>query len=536
MWKTVRVLGATFLVVTAIGALMDEKGIGSRLTGQQSSVQQAEDVSVRFTDVLGVDEAKNELEEIVEYLRNPTKFTRLGGNLPKGLLLMGPPGTGKTLLAKAIAGEAQVPFFYASGSQFEEVYVGVGARRVRDLFEAAKKKSPCIVFIDEIDAIGGSRSLKDQSAMKMTLNELLVQMDGFAENNGIIVIGATNFKKSLDQALIRPGRFDKHVNVPLPDVQGRKQILELYGKKTVMGDDVDLNVLARGTPGMSGAELFNLVNQAAIKASMDGLEGITHQALEWAKDKILMGAERQSAIVTAETAKCTAYHEGGHALVGIMTPGSDPIHKATIMPRGRSLGMVMQLPEGDQNSMSKKQMLARLDVCMGGRIAEGLIFGDENITSGASSDIQQASRLARAMVTKYGFSDEIGVVFHDGELGENAAEETRQRIDKEVKRLCDESYQRATDLLKKYHREHERLSEALLEFETLTGKEIDDLVHKNIRPKRAVENKRGGAKGDTSILSGGGKIFAQDVDVPPPTTPVRRTTNVQVPAVEPDAA
>jgi len=380
MWKTFRLLGATFIVVTAVGALMDEKGLGGKLSGGGSSVQQAEDVSVRFGDVLGVDEAKGELEEIVQYLREPEKFTRLGGKLPKGLLLMGPPGTGKTLLAKAIAGEAEVPFFYASGSQFEEVYVGVGARRVRDLFETAKKKAPCIIFIDEIDAIGGSRTLKDQSAMKMTLNELLVQMDGFAENNGVIVIGATNFKQSLDQALTRPGRFDKHVNVPLPDVQGRKQILELYGKKTIMGEDVDLNVLARGTPGMSGAELSNLVNQAAVKASMDGLASISHAVLEWAKDKILMGAERTTALITKETAKCTAYHEAGHALVAIMTEGANPIHKATIMPRGGSLGMVMQLPDGDQTSMSYKQMLARLDVCMGGRIAEGLIFGEENIT------------------------------------------------------------------------------------------------------------------------------------------------------------
>jgi ATP-dependent metalloprotease len=506
-WNFLHVYGfyMSFRIFLNFNKFLDN--FAKSLNNQNPSVKQASNVTVRFGDVLGVDEAKSELEEIVEYLRNPGKFTRLGGKLPKGLLLLGAPGTGKTLLAKAIAGEAGVPFFYTSGSEFDEMYVGVGSRRVRDLFAAAATKSPCIVFIDEIDAIGGAKKLSAHSDSKATLNELLVQMDGFTSNSGVLVIGATNSKDRLDAALIRPGRFDKHVVVPLPDVKGRKQILELYGGRTVLadgdGDSADWSVLARGTPGMSGAELCNLVNQAAIKAAMDGSEGVTHSVLEWAKDKILMGSERQSAVVTPETAKCTAYHEGGHALVGLMTPGSDPIHKATIMPRGTSLGMVMQLPEGDQNTMSKKQMLATLDVCMGGRVAEGLVFGDDNITTGACSDIQQASRLARAMVTKYGFSDEIGVVFHDGELGENAAEETRQRIDKEVKKLCDESYQRATDLLRKYHKEHKSLSEALLEFETLTGKEIDDLVHKNIRPKRVVENTRGGAKGDTSILSGG---------------------------------
>ena len=315
---------------------------------------------------------------------------------------------------------------------------------MRELFDAAKQKSPAIIFIDEIDALGGSRKLKDQSALKQTLNELLVQMDGFEENSGIIVIGATNFAESLDSALMRPGRFDKNVTVPLPDVGGRKEILEMYADKTKVSGDVDLNILARGTTGFSGADLYNLMNQAAVKASVDGLESITMQVFEWAKDKILMGAERKSAVISPENAKNTAYHEAGHALVGVLTDGADPIHKATIMPRGQALGMVMQLPEGDQTSMSYKQMLARLDVCMGGRIAEELIFGEENVTSGASSDIQQATRIARAMVTKWGFSDDVGIVYYEGDTGQqDASGSTRNQIDNEVKRLTGESYERA---------------------------------------------------------------------------------------------
>jgi ATP-dependent metalloprotease len=323
---TGRVLIA-FVVVSALSALLDEKGVGRGLGMNSGSkhVQEVQDsVDVSFDDVKGVEEAKAELQEIVLYLKNPAKFTRLGGKLPRGLLLTGPPGTGKTLLAKAIAGEAEVPFFFCSGSQFEEVYVGLGAKRIRELFETAKKKSPCIIFIDEIDAVGGTRKLKDQSALKMTLNELLVQMDGFEDNNGVIVIGATNFMESLDTALLRPGRFDKHITVPLPDVGGRKEILEMYAKKTKLHPNVDLNVLARGTTGFSGADLYNLMNQAALKASVDGLSNITMTVLEYAKDKILMGAERKTAVITKETAKCTAYHEAGHALVAILTEGAMP--------------------------------------------------------------------------------------------------------------------------------------------------------------------------------------------------------------------
>jgi len=457
-------------------------------------MSEAEGSDVRFDDVKGVEEAKAELEEIVMYLRDPSKFTRLGGKLPTGLLLTGPPGTGKTLLAKAIAGEADVPFFFSSGSQFEEVYVGVGAKRVRELFEAAKKKAPCIIFIDEIDAVGGSRRLKDQSAMKMTLNELLVQLDGFEENSGIIVIGATNFADSLDNALLRPGRFDKHVVVPLPDIGGRKEILEMYATKTKLSSDVSLETLARGTVGMSGADLYNLINQAAVKASVDGLNSINMAVLEYAKDKILMGTERKTAVISADTARLTAYHEAGHAVVATFTKGANPIHKATIMPRGQSLGMVTQLPQGDQTSQKYKELLAYMDICLGGRIAEELVFGAENITTGASSDIQQATNVARHMITQCGFSDQVGFVNQ-----EKASGQVKDIIDSEIKRLIDSSYQRAKELLKKYSKEHHLLAETLLQYETLTGEEVRDLLLNGKKPSRPIVNTQGGSRGDQKI-------------------------------------
>eukprot|EP00573_Skeletonema_grethae_P006441 CAMPEP_0201695246 /NCGR_PEP_ID=MMETSP0578-20130828/7258_1 /ASSEMBLY_ACC=CAM_ASM_000663 /TAXON_ID=267565 /ORGANISM="Skeletonema grethea, Strain CCMP 1804" /LENGTH=830 /DNA_ID=CAMNT_0048181063 /DNA_START=145 /DNA_END=2637 /DNA_ORIENTATION=- len=505
IFAVVRTVAVAFVLVSALTVVFTESGLGRGGMGAMGNgkhIQEAEGSDVRFDDVKGVTEAKNELEEIVLYLKDPDRFTRLGGKLPRGLLLTGPPGTGKTLLAKAIAGEAGVPFFFASGSQFEEVYVGLGAKRIRELFEAAKQKSPSIIFIDEIDAVGGTRKLKDQSALKQTLNELLVQMDGFDENSGIIVIGATNFAESLDSALLRPGRFDKHVAVPLPDVGGRKEILEMYAAKTKIAEDVDLGILARGTTGFSGADLYNLMNQAAVKASVDGLEAITMQVFEWAKDKILMGAERKSAVITKETAKCTAYHEAGHALVGVLTDGSDTIHKATIMPRGQALGMVTTLPEGDQTSMSYKQMIARMDVCMGGRVAEELIFGEENVTSGASSDIRMATRIARAMVTKYGFSDDCGIVFYGGETGQSdASASTRAKIDEEVKRLTSAAYERATALLKKHSKEHKLLAETLLEYETLTGDEVRELILNGKKPKRPVVNTSGGGRGDQALVA-----------------------------------
>lgn len=446
---------------------------------------------VTFEDVAGVDEAKQDLQEIVEFLRDPGKFQRLGGRIPRGVLLVGPPGTGKTLIARAVAGEANVPFFTISGSDFVEMFVGVGASRVRDMFEQAKKNAPCIIFIDEIDAVGRHRGAGlggGNDEREQTLNQLLVEMDGFEANEGVILIAATNRPDVLDPALLRPGRFDRQVVVPNPDVVGREQILKVHVRKVPLAPDINLKTIARGTPGFSGADLMNLVNEAALTAARRNKRMVTQAEFEEAKDKVMMGAERKSLVMTEEEKLLTAYHEGGHAIVGLNVVATDPIHKATIIPRGRALGMVMQLPERDKLSMSLEQMTSRLAIMMGGRVAEELIFGKEKVTSGASSDIDQATRLARMMVTRWGLSDELGTVSYGENQDEvflgmsvsrtqNASEATVQKIDTEIRRFVEEGYNEAKRILTEKRQDLETLAKGLLEFETLSGDEIIDLLN-----------------------------------------------------------
>jgi cell division protease FtsH len=445
-------------------------------------------VKVTFKDVAGIDEAREELSEIVDFLKSPKKFQDIGGKIPKGCLLIGSPGTGKTLLARAIAGEAGVPFFTISGSDFVEMFVGVGASRVRDMFEQGKKAAPCIIFIDEIDAVGRNRGIGlggGNDEREQTLNQLLVEMDGFEANEAVIIIAATNRPDVLDPALLRPGRFDRQIVVSVPDLAGREAILKVHASKVKLGPDVDLTVVARGTPGFSGADLANLVNEAALLTARRNKKIVTMSEFEEARDKVMMGSERKSLKMSDEEKTLTAYHEGGHAIVGFYQPESDPIHKATIMPRGRALGMVMRLPERDRFSMTFAKMKADLAVAMGGRVAEAMIFGKDKVTSGASSDIMQATKLARAMVSEWGMSDEIGPVYHaetsDQYLGANSrskpnSNDTANLIDHEVKRLVEDGYNRAKAILEKHLDLLHSLAKALLEYETLSGEEIKDLL------------------------------------------------------------
>ena len=472
---------------------------------------------VTFDDVAGIDEAKQELEEIVEFLKDPQKFQRLGGHIPKGCLLVGPPGTGKTLTARAVAGEANVPFFTISGSDFVEMFVGVGASRVRDMFEQGKKNAPCIIFIDEIDAVGRHRGAGlggGNDEREQTLNQLLVEMDGFEANEGVILIAATNRPDVLDPALLRPGRFDRQIVVPNPDILGREKILKVHMRKVPLAPDVDARVLARGTPGFSGADLANLINEAALLAARKSKRVVTMQDFEDAKDKVMMGAERRSMVMTEDEKKLTAYHEAGHALVGLNMPKTDPLHKVTIIPRGRALGVTMNLPERDQLSMSETQMLSRLAMMYGGRMAEELVFGKENITTGAGNDIQQATNLARRMVTEFGFSDKLGRLrYADNEeevfLGhsvarqKNVSDATADLIDQEVRRLIEEAEEQARRVLTEKSEELEIIAQGLLEYETLSGAEVDILLKGGTISRDDDDTPSSDAPRRTSIPTGG---------------------------------
>jgi cell division protease FtsH len=449
-----------------------------------------DDRRVTFEDVAGIDEAKHELEEVVDFLKDPQKFMRLGGRIPKGVLLVGPPGTGKTLLARSIAGEAEVPFFTISGSDFVEMFVGVGASRVRDLFEQAKKNAPCIVFVDEIDAVGRSRGAGlggGHDEREQTLNQLLVEMDGFEASEGVILIAATNRPDVLDPALLRPGRFDRQVVVPNPDVIGREQILKVHMRKVPLAPDVEPRIIARGTPGFSGADLANLVNEAALTAARAGRQMVAMGDFESAKDKVMMGAERRSMVMTEDEKRLTAYHEAGHALVGLLVPGNDPLHKVTIIPRGRALGVTMNLPERDRYALRKSEIEARLAMMFGGRVAEELIFGADEVTTGASNDIQQATDLARRMVTEWGMSDALGrlryseneeQVFLGRSIGrtQNVSDDTARLIDGEVRRIIEEAEMRARQVLAEHMDALHAVAEALLAYETLSGAEVQALL------------------------------------------------------------
>jgi len=501
----VNILGSLIPMILIIGIAllfmrsMQSGGRGGAMSFGKSRAKLLTETQgkVTFDDVAGVQSAKEDLKEVVEFLQDPTKFTRLGAKIPTGALLIGPPGTGKTLLARAIAGEAGVPFFTISGSDFVEMFVGVGASRVRDMFADARKNAPCIIFIDEIDAVGRHRGVGTSGGheeREQTLNQLLVEMDGFDGKEGIIIIAATNRPDVLDKALLRPGRFDRQIEVPYPDIQGREKILEVHMRSKPIGADVDVQYIARGTPGFSGADLANLVNEAALLSARRNKLKITSREFEDARDKVMMGAERRTLAMSDEEKAMTAYHEAGHAIVGLNMEGSLPIHKATIIPRGRALGMVQYMPERDQISQSRQEMIARMAMAMGGRAAEEIKFGYDKVTSGASSDIEQVTRIATAMVTEWGLSDEIGPIaykntdqqsFHPGiGRGSSISPETAKLIESEIKQFVTDAHDTATKILKKKKKDWVALAEALLEYETLSGDEITVLLSDGIKPKR----------------------------------------------------
>ncbi|KAL7033784.1 hypothetical protein ACKWTF_007720 [Chironomus riparius] len=470
------------IIITAIMASLFTSNNGSVFRIQLGTNVEIdpEDISVSFDDVKGCDEAKQELKEVVEFLKNPEKFSNLGGKLPKGVLLVGPPGTGKTLLARAVAGEAGVPFFHAAGPEFDEVLVGQGARRVRDLFKAAKDRAPCVIFIDEIDSVGAKRTNSVlHPYANQTINQLLSEMDGFQQNEGVIVLGATNRREDLDQALLRPGRFDVEVNVPTPDFTGRKEIITHYLGK-ILSKDINVDMLARGTTGFTGADIENMVNQAALKAAIEGAEVVSMRHLENARDKVLMGPERKARIPDEEANKITAYHEGGHAIVAYYTKESHPLHKVTIMPRGPSLGHTAYIPEKERYHITKTQLMAMLDTMLGGRAAEELIFGADKITSGASSDLKQATSIASHMVKDWGMSEKVGLRTIEGAKGlqasENLSSTTIESVDFEIKKILSDSYERAKAILKTHSKEHKALAEALLKYETLDAEDIKAIL------------------------------------------------------------
>jgi cell division protease FtsH len=490
-------------------------GRGAMSFGKSRARMLSEDqVKVTFSDVAGADEAKDEVTEMVDFLRDPSKFQKLGGKIPKGVLMVGAPGTGKTLLARAIAGEAKVPFFTISGSDFVEMFVGVGASRVRDMFEQAKKHAPCIIFIDEIDAVGRHRGAGlggGHDEREQTLNQLLVEMDGFEGNEGVIVIAATNRPDVLDPALLRPGRFDRQVVVPLPDVRGREQILKVHMRKIPVGDDVKASIIARGTPGFSGADLANLVNEAALFAARANKRLVDQEEFEKAKDKIMMGAERRSMVMSEDEKKLTAYHEAGHAIVGRLVPAHDPVYKVSIIPRGRALGVTMFLPEEDRYSLSKQRLESQISSLFGGRIAEDLIFGPESVTTGAQNDIHRATDIARSMVTKWGLSDKLGPLTYSEDEQEvflghsvtqhkNVSDETTHLIDEEVRNFIDRNYERARGLLDENMDKLHAMAEALIKYETIDSDQIDDIM--SGRTPRAPE----GWDDDEASGAGGAEV------------------------------